>query len=439
MAIRPNQITDEGLRGSPSVLFLAALLGVSAIFSFAFAQTATNDLPLTLTAAVEIAVSSNPVLTGLRAKTQAMQERPAQAKALPNPMLTYSGMDAAEGGRWPDTGEKRLMVQQEFPWFGKRELRERIAAKDAEASAHELDAMTRELVMRVKETYFDLYAVRSVIAITRDEQAVIRQMVKISETQYATGSSSQADVIKAQTEITMLKQKLLEMQAQENTLKAKLNTLLNRRADEAVGPLEKAPDAGRLPDDAGALFANAAKNRHEVLAAQMQIERYGLEKKLMEKEHLPDYKLGLEYRSIDREDDMIMATVSVELPIRKAKYQAAVREAEKMVESSQAAREAAERQSALDVQDASFKLRTARRTLDLYRNELVPQAEARFKASEAGYRTGKSDFLDFLESERFLLNAKTMVAMTEGAVGMQTARLEWAACVDLAVPCNDRR
>ena len=74
----------------------------------------------------------------------------------------------------------------------------------------------------------------------------------------------------------------------------------------------------------------------------------------------------------------------------------------------------------------SFKLQTARRTLELYRTELIPQAEARFGASEAGYRSGKVDFMDLLESERFLLGAKMMVAMTEGTVGMQSARLERA-------------
>jgi hypothetical protein len=37
------------------------------------------------------------------------------------------------------------------------------------------------------------------------------------------------------------------------------------------------------------------------------------------------------------------------------------------------------------------------------------------------------DFMDLLESERFLLGAKMMAAMAEGAVGMQAARLERAA------------
>ena len=55
----------------------------------------------------------------------------------------------------------------------------------------------------------------------------------------------------------------------------------------------------------------------------------------------------------------------------------------------------------------------------------------RFSASEAGYRTGKTDFLDLLESERFLLNARVMAAMAEGNVGMELARLERAVGTEL--------
>jgi len=394
------------------------------------------DTNVTLTAAVRQAVSDNPQLASLRAKWEAMLERPAQTKALPNPMLSYGGMDMANGGDWPDTNEKRIMVQQEYPWFGKRALREGIAAKEAEGMRRELEAMTRDVVMMVKESFYDLYAVQQVITVTHEEEAVLRRMAKIAETRYASGNGSQADLIKAQTEITMLKQRLLELRAQENTVKAKLNTLSNRRADEPLGTLARPPAVG-VPVEAAALFAEAARNRPEVLAAQTQIDRYGLEKKLMEKEYLPDYKLGLEYRDIQSEDNMLMFTVSVELPIWQSKYKAAVREAERMQASSLSAREAAERQSAFDLQDAHFKLLTAQRTLHIYRTELVPQAEARFSTSEAGYREGKVDFLDLLESERFLLNTKVMTAMSEGTVGIQAARLERAVGIDLTVISPD--
>ncbi len=404
------------------------LLCAAAVFTGATAvcsRGAPADTNLTLTAAVDLAVSDNPDLQSLRAKWEAMLERPVQAKALPNPMLKYGAMEGARDGTWPDTNEKRLMVEQQFPWFGKRGLREGIAKKDAEAMQHELESMTREVVMRVKESYFGLYAVQQAILITRKEERVLQRMEKISETMYSTGERTQQDVLKAKTESTMLKQRLLELEAQENALQSKLNTLFNRRADTPLGAAVM-PSEFAFNGAQESLFARAAANRPEVRAAQARMERYELEKRLMAKDSLPDYQLGVEYRNIGSGENMVMFTVGVELPIWQAKNRAGVREAEKMRASSEAAREAAKQNSALDVQDASFKLQTARRMLELYKSELIPQAEMRFAASEADYQTGKTDFMDFLESQRFLLGIRVMAAMEEGNVGMQLARLERA-------------
>ena len=394
-----------------------------------------GETNLTLTAAVDLAVQNNPGLQSLRAKWEAMLERPVQANALPNPMLKYGGMDMAEGGTWNDTNEKRIMVEQRFPWFGKRGLREGIARKDAEAMRRELETMTRETAMMVKESYYGLYAVQQAIAITRKDETVLRRMAKISETMYATGERTQQDVLKAQSEITMLKQRLLELEAQENALQAKLNTLLSRRADAPLGAAVTPPEtAFNAPQEA--LFALAAANRPEVLAEQAKVERYALEKELMAKESRPDYQLGVEYRDIGGAENMVMFTVGVELPIWQEKNRAGVREAEKMRASSEASREAAKQNSALDVQNASFKLQTARRMLALYKDELIPQAETRFTASESDYQTGKTGFMDFLESQRFLLGIRVMAAMAEGEVGMQFARLERAVGAELKAAPN---
>ena len=407
--------------------FLAGLLASSASVLSASEATVTN---LSLPAAITFALHDNPELASLRAKREAMLERPAQAEALPNPMLKYSGMDDANGGRWPNTTEKRLMVEQEFPWFGKRDLRAGIARTDATLMQHDLESMTRDVVMMVKEAFFDLSAVQKAADITRHDAEVLRRIAKLAEALYTTGQRTEQDLLKAQSEVTMLQQRLLELATQENALQAKLNTLLNRRPDAPLGQLTlppPIPDAGRLER----LFDVAVANSPEVHAEETRIGRYELERQLMQKESLPDYRLGLEYRHLGRSDDMMMFTISVDLPLWEDKYEASVREAEKMKAASAASKTAAEHRSAFEVQDAGFKLQTARHTLDLYRKELIPQAEARFHASEAGYQTGKVDFMDLLESQRFLLNARVMAAMAEGNLGMQAARLERATGMDL--------
>lgn len=383
---------------------------------------------LTLDQVVGTALAENPRLRSMRAQWEAMQERPVQARALPNPMFAYRGMDETADYDFPTTAEKRFEVEQQFPWFGKRDLKGKIAAQNASAMRREYEAMQREALMMVKETYFDLYAVQRMLTITRSEEDVLKRMAKIAETMYATGERTQQDVLKALAEITMLQQKLLELEQQENVLKAKLNQLSNRPVDSPVGLAVTAPAAEFAAAGLGDL---AARNRPEIKKAESEIQRSQLERDLMKKEFWPDYRLGLEYRSFRSSEDMVMFTVGFDLPIWQSKNKAGVREAEKMIEAGQAGLEAAQRQTSFDVQDASFKLQTARRTLDLYKSALIPQAQARYESSEAGYRTGKVDFMDLLESERFLLNARVMAAMAEGNVGMQLARLERAVGTEL--------
>lgn len=381
--------------------------------------------PLTLDQALAMAWRDNPQLTERRLRALAMRERVDGAEALPNPMATYSGMDKPGGGSWPDTGEKRFMLSQDLPGFGKRALRGSIARSAAEAMREDLEAMAREVTMKVKEAYAELRAVQQAIAVTRGDDAVLRRMADLAESLYTTGQRTQQDVLKARAERTMLTQRLLELDARATSLKARLNTLFNRRPD---APLGDAVSAAAIPASRplDAWVALAASNRPDVKAARLQVERYALETRLMRREAQPDYRVGVEYRDIGGADDMLMVTLGIDLPIWRSRIQAGIREAGQMQAAGEAARVAAERQSALDVQEAVTALQTATALLALYRSDLLPQAEARFNASEAGYQAGKTDFMDLLESQRFLLNARVMAAMTEGEAGMQAARLEWA-------------
>lgn len=423
----------RGVRSVPARLGFFGLLGLFAGVGAAYAQSAAvGQTNLTLDAALDLAARHNPDLKNLRARWEAMSERAAQSAALPNPMLTYSGMEPAGGGTRSGITENRVMIEQEFPGPRKRALRGEIAGWDAETARRELDGMARDVELAVKENYHDLLAVRRATDIVRAETGVINQIAGIAETMYSTGERPQQDVLKARAETTMLKQRLLDLSAQEDALQSRLNTLLGRRPDTPLATV-----AAPLPHDFHVsiddLLGLAATNRPDVRAAQAQVERSALQKELMKREATPDYRLGMEYRSVRDGEDMIMVTAGVDLPVWRSKYSAGVREADKMKQAGEAALEAAERNGALEVQTAVFTLKTALRTLDLYRTELVPQAEARFKASEAGYRTGKVDFMDLLESQRFLIEARLMTAMAEGKAGAQFARLERAVGAELKV------
>ena len=74
---------------------------------------------LTLDKVVAEALQNNPQIHAMQAKWDATREKPVQERTLSNPTIQYSGMDMVNGGSWPNTGEKRVSLEQEFPWFGK--------------------------------------------------------------------------------------------------------------------------------------------------------------------------------------------------------------------------------------------------------------------------------------------------------------------------------
>ena len=410
----------------------------ASLFAIVCAPPAPGAEALTLDAVVTQALQANAQLRSLRAQHEALRARPIQARGLPNPMFRYSGMDMVHGGDFPDTNEKRFMLEQELPGFGKRGLRADMAAYDAEAMEREVETMTRDVVLRVKESYFELYAVQRVIEITLNEEGVLQRMERVAEVLYTTGEHTQQDLLKAQSEVTMLKPRLLDLEAQEAALTGQLNALLDRRPDDPLGRAETAPADAAGPGTE-ALLRIAEVGRPEIHGAEAQLARSQAERRLMAREGLPDYRLGVEYRDFQQGDDMVMFSVGLDLPLWRGKVRAAVREAESMATARGAELEAARRQVASEVWEAHAKLLAARQTLDLYRTELIPQAEARFKSSEAGYQSGKVAFLDLLESERFLLNARVMAAMAEGTLGMQLARLERAVGTDVQTDAGNRQ
>jgi outer membrane protein TolC len=382
-------------------------------------------LPTAMTVAqlVAAALRDNAQLKALRAAGEAMREAPAQERALPNPMFTFSGMDTAR--RFPGTDERRYQLEQAFPWPGKRGLRARMAAQEAERMRLEYEAMRREVVMGVKESAYELGGVRQSLAIAREEERVLGQMVEVVRTKYATGEVSRQDVARAQAEVPMLRARMAELEAKEATLTARLNQLLNRSAGT---PLTLVPEPPPPPAGPGldALLEAADAHRPEVRAARAQAERSALRRAFMRREYFPDVTVGVEYRELPDADDMGMFMVGVDLPLWLSRNAAGVREAARQLEASRAEVEAARRAAEFDAREAWFGLQAARRVLDLYEKELVPRAQQRFQANEAGYRVGKVDFMNLLESERFLLNARLMRAMAEAKVGMQVARLDRA-------------
>ncbi len=346
------------------------------------------------------ALAKNPEIAAAEHRYQAARQRPAQARSLPDPMIS-AGYNA-NGAPWPGAGlgaeptsNIGFMVSQELPYPGKRDLRGAIASREADAGQQEIEAARLSVVARVKQAYYRLaytYAVTDVLTRNRD---LLDTLLQVSENRYAVGQAAQQDVIKAQTELSILELQFQRVQQERATREGELNALLARPVTSPVG---RPDDLQLTPFDAtlDALVAASTEHAPMLRRDQILIDRSQLAVEAARKEYRPDFGVAGGYYYMGSMPDMYEFRFDVKLPLQRARRAAAV--AEQLETAAQARSTYASTRLGLqgriqeDYQTASTSVRLAR----LYRDTVLPQARLALESSMASYQTGTVDFLSVL-------------------------------------------
>jgi outer membrane protein, heavy metal efflux system len=71
-----------------------------------------------------------------------------------------------------------------------------------------------------------------------------------------------------------------------------------------------------------------------------------------------------------------------------------------------------------------FRLENSRRLIELYKNDLLPQATRSMEIAETWYREGESSFSDFVETQAVYYNFQLSLARAKADYGKYLARLE---------------
>jgi cobalt-zinc-cadmium efflux system outer membrane protein len=407
----------------------------SLLFCSLFITTLVNAQPLERL--VDEVLRKNPSLTAARLKWEALRERPRIVGSLPDPMLTY--------GYFFDNVETRVGAQnqkvgasEKIPFPGKLSLSARKATQEAIIAAWEYQTLGRELILRAKTGYYDLYQIDRAREILDSELSVLGTMATTSESRYEAGEAQQSDVLKAQLAASGIQKRLLDLAQQRQVALAGLNALRDAPQNRSV---ETAPELAipSLPDRSRAM-AIAERYRQELQQAGVAIERDRTALSLAKMDRLPDFTFGVDYTQVnpnifqnqpDNGHDAVMGFVSVNLPIWFGKLNAEEREAAKKLAQSRAMALAVKDTVQADVQSAWFRAESLHDQLLLYRQTLLPQAEQSFGATRAGYESAKTTFIDLLDSERALLALRLGEVMTEAELARAMAQLERAIGVNL--------
>lgn len=368
---------------------------------FAPGRSEAKDSQLDLL--IERAMTQNPDILAATRKMEALRQGVVQEKALEDPEFTLTQWDVPSNFDIANSGQTWYGIGQAFQFPGKRAMKGEIAGKEVEIQFQSLQAVIRETILKIKTAWYQFYLANQAIGIHLTHQALLTEFTRSAQQKYAAGMGTQQDIVKAEVELSKLHNSLLALEQEKINAVTTLNALLNQPMDTSLETPEE-PGSAEFKYTLEELTHSALKNQPEVMAANLQIDKKELSRSLAGKYVYPDFMAELTYvQSHMGQDNGWMASAKINLPwVFNPKYQAKIAQIRLEKEETEAELKGIENKTRAELRILYFKIKSLEKSLDMFRNGILPQAEQALKASQIAYRSGKTDLLNVIDSERTL-------------------------------------
>jgi outer membrane protein TolC len=385
---------------------------------------------------VDDALARNPEIQAAARERDAARQRIRPAGALDDPMLEAGVVNVPVPSwsfRTEDMTMTMLGLSQRLPFPGKRDLRAEAATKEAVVVGFGYRETVNRVAREVRITYLDLALIADTTRIVQQNRLVLEQFLRTAEARYAQGQATQADVFKAQTQLSRMVEELVRLDRERPAMEAELERAVARPLAPDERPVQVPAVQGTSPDFE-ALMAKAKAMRPQLLALQAEIERGDKMIELARKDYYPDFDLkfayGLRQAMPDGtpRDNMVTLTVAINLPVWQASKQdprlaeaIAMRDRARDMLRSQLNEVAAKLRQQVEVARQSV------RSASLYRDAILPPARLAVEAALSAYRVARVDFLTLLDSQMAVFNYE--IARAQAVTGFHRALAE----IDLIV------
>ena len=383
--------------------FLVALL----ISNTTFAQTAsksdiTSQEPavLTLPVAEGLAMSANAELAIATRELEATEGGVIQGGARPNPELAFLLEDTRR-----ETRTTTLQLNQPIELGGKRSARLAAAGRTREIAAVELDLRRAEIRALVTANFFDVLAAQERIRLAQEVANLAKRATEVAAKRVASGKVPPLEETKARVTEANVRLDLSLAQSELRTARQRLASTWGNplpRFERAEGRLEPLP---ALPS-AESMNARLAESPH-LKRAKIEIQRRKSLADLERAKRTPDLTVSLgAMRAAELGRNQVLLGLSIPIPVfdsnRGNQFTAL-----KLTDKARDELVAMQIRLASETQAALERLAAARNAADTLKRDVLPGAQNAYDVATKGFELGKFNFLDVLDAQRTLFEAKS--------------------------------
>lgn len=361
------------------------------------------SVPLTLQDAIRRAFEGNPGLQAARRDIDIAAGDRLQAAARPNPELSLTSE-----GLQKEQRTRTVQLSQSFELGGKRAARIAAAEVGGRIADADLAAYRSALRADVVSAFFDVVAAQERYQLAQASQQLAQRVSDAAARRVLAGKVSPVEETRARVAGAGSKIELNQAVSELALSKQRLVATWGGQAprfDAVVAP-ELPSGAVPAPDAVLAQLSSAPQAQR----ARLEIERQQALARLERSRRIPDLNLIVGTQRDEQAGQTgpsrTILGLSMPLPLfdrNQGNLLAALRRADKARDELTAL----ENRLTAEIGAASARLDGARSELAILRSEILPGALSAYEAASRGFELGKFGFLDVLDAQRTLFQAKT--------------------------------
>lgn len=355
---------------------------------------------MTLRAAEDLALVSNPDLAVATRELEAMEGAVIQGAARPNPQLGFLLEDTRKATR-----TTTLQLDQPIELGGKRSARLDAAVRGRYIAAVELDVRRAEIRATVTANFFGVLSAQERVRLAQDVANLAKRATEVAGKRVASGKVPPIEETKARVAEANVRIDLSLAQSELRTARQQLAATWGNpspRFERVDGRLEPLPS---LPSSES-INARLADSPH-LKRARIEIQRRKSLADLERAKRTPDLTVSLgAIRSEELGRNQLLLGVSIPIPVWDSNRG---NQLEALKRTDKARDELAATQIRLtsEVRQAYERLRAARNEVETLQRDVLPGAQSAYDVAIKGFELGKFNFLDVLDAQRTLFQAKS--------------------------------
>lgn len=379
--------------------------------------TAQASAGLSLPEALAAAFAQNPELAAAGREVGVAEGERRQADLLPNPELSWEAEDTRR-----DTRTTTITLSQPFELGGKRGARVAVATTGQAIAQLELERQRNGLRADVVQAFHTALRAQTALELAQQSQALTERGLRVVQGRVTAGQASPVEATRAQVQLAQAQSEVRRAASQRSVAYQALARLTGSPL-ATFDHLQAANLSPGAAPTAEALLDKVEQTAEWRLAAA-QVERGEASLGSEKAQRIPNLtvSLGSQYSREDRERVNVVG-LSMPLPLFD-RNQGNVLVAARRADQARDLRNAVELRLRSETRSALSQWATAMQEVQAYDRTILPSAQQAVDTATRGFEMGKFAFLDVLDAQRTLIEARGLYLDALAAATDARAQLE---------------